>query len=171
MNTSLSPAAILPLGMIQPILVSIDTKKGVMFLVAPERIAAVMALSSTPMSLPELDAMVAKGLRKTALKASVARIYLGTADRKLLLYKIIPEATYKRRRDRLSPRESERTERLARVVAAAEYVWNSEEHSRIFLTSPHPLLQGQAPVDVAMTELGARRVEELLSQLFFGIAT
>ena len=36
-----------------------------------------------------------------------------------MMQRIVPEATYKRRRDRLSHAESERTERLARVVAMA----------------------------------------------------
>ncbi len=38
------------------------------------------------------------------------------------MHQIVPEATYKRRRERLSPLESVRTERMARVVAMAEYV-------------------------------------------------
>jgi uncharacterized protein (DUF2384 family) len=33
----------------------------------------------------------------------------------------------------------------------------------------HPLLDGRTPLDVAMTELGARRVEELLWKLFYGV--
>jgi uncharacterized protein (DUF2384 family) len=34
----------------------------------------------------------------------------------------------------------------------------------------HPLLGGNKPLDVAMTELGARRVEELLWRLFYGMS-
>jgi uncharacterized protein (DUF2384 family) len=36
----------------------------------------------------------------------------------------------------LSPAESERTERLARVVATAEDVWQDREQARRFLTTP-----------------------------------
>ena len=32
------------------------------------------------------------------------------------------------------------------------------------------MLQGRTPLDVSMTELGARRVEELLWKLYYGIA-
>jgi uncharacterized protein (DUF2384 family) len=32
------------------------------------------------------------------------------------------------------------------------------------------MLQGRAPLDVSMSELGARRVEELLWKLYYGIA-
>ena len=83
--------------------------------------------------------------------------------------RIIPEATFKRRRDRLNPDESEKAERLARTFATADYVWDSEPDAREFLNTSHPLLDGRTPLDVSMTELGARRVEELLWKLFYGI--
>ncbi len=82
----------------------------------------------------------------------------------------MPQATFKRRRDALSVDESERAERLARVFASAAYVWDNEDDARAFLNAAHPLLQGRAPLDVAMTELGARRVEALLWQLYYGLA-
>lgn len=82
----------------------------------------------------------------------------------------MPEATYKRRRNKLTAEESGRAERLARVYATAQYVWDSDEDARTFLHTPHPMLSGQTPLDVSMSELGARRVEELLWKLFYGIA-
>ncbi len=83
--------------------------------------------------------------------------------------RIVPEATFKRRRDRLSTAESERTERIARVVADAEYVWDDRDDARRFLTSPHPALRHKTPIDAAMSELGARQVEEILAKIFYGI--
>ena len=141
-----------------------------MVLVTPEKIASIMALTSVPPSFAELDELVSHGLPKNALKASVDRICLNNEDRKHLLYRIIPEATYKRRRASLSVEESERAERLARVYATAQYVWNSDDDARAFLHAPHPMLQGRTPLDVSMSELGARRVEELLWKLYYGIA-
>ena len=141
-----------------------------MVLVTPEKIASIMALASVPHSFAELDALVSQGLPKNALKASVNSVCLNTEERKQLLYRIIPEATYKRRRDKLSAEESGRAERLARIYATALYVWNSDDDARTFLHTPHPMLQSRAPLDVSMTELGARRVEELLWQLYYGIA-
>ena len=141
-----------------------------MVLVTPEKIASVMALLPVPHSFAELDDRVAHGLPKDALKASVDRVYLTGEDRKKLLYRIVPEATYKRRRGTLTADESGRAERLARIFATADYVWNSEDDARAFLSAPHPMLQGRTPLDVSMTELGARRVEELLWKLYYGIA-
>jgi len=141
-----------------------------MVLVTPEKIASIMALFPLPHSFAELDMLVSHGLPKQSLKAIVACVGINTEERKQLLYRIIPEATYKRRRDKLSAEESERTERLARIYATAQYVWDSDHDARIFLNTPHPLLQSRTPLDVSMTELGARRVEELLWQLYYGIA-
>jgi len=141
-----------------------------MVLVTPEKIAAVMALTPLPHSFAELDALVAQGLPKGALRSSVERVCKSAEDRKRLLHRIIPEATYKRRRDRLTAEESERAERLARVYATAQYVWNSDDDARAFLQTPHPMLNGRTPLDVSLTELGARRVEELLWKLYYGIA-
>ncbi len=141
-----------------------------MILVTPEKIASVMSLIPLPHSFAELDSLVSHGLPKQALKAIADNIGLNAEERKQLLYRIVPEATYKRRRDKLSAEESARTERLARIYATAQYVWSSEDEVRGFLHTPHPLLQGRTPLDVSMTELGARRVEELLWRLYYGIA-
>ncbi len=141
-----------------------------MLLVTPEKIADIMSLIPVPHTFAELDSLVAHGLPKQALKAIVDNVGMNNDERKQLLYRIIPEATYKRRRGRLNAGESERTERLARIYATAQYVWNSDEDARTFLHTPHPLLEDRAPLDVSLTELGARRVEELLWQLYYGIA-
>jgi putative toxin-antitoxin system antitoxin component (TIGR02293 family) len=77
----------------------------------------------------------------------------------------VPEATLKRR-TRLSPAESARTERLARVIAAAEYVWDDRDSAREWLTNPHPELGGRTPLECGLTELGARQVEHVLDSLF-----
>jgi putative toxin-antitoxin system antitoxin component (TIGR02293 family) len=140
-----------------------------MVTVSPEQIAAVMALTAVPRSFAELDELVRDGLPKSALRASVDHVARTTEERRILLFRIIPEATFKRRRDRLNPEESEKAERLARVFATAEYVWDSEDDAREFLNAPHPLLEGRTPLEVSLTELGARRVESLLWNLFYGI--
>ncbi|MGZ4999947.1 MAG: antitoxin Xre/MbcA/ParS toxin-binding domain-containing protein [Methylomonas sp.] len=141
-----------------------------MMLVSPEKIASIMSLKQIPHTYAELDEMIVKGLPKTAINASIERIFTNTEDRKQLRNQIIPEATYKRRRETLSAEESGRAERLARIIANAEYVWNSESDARAFLTTPHPMLRDRTPLEVSMTEVGARRVEELLWQIYYGIA-
>jgi putative toxin-antitoxin system antitoxin component (TIGR02293 family) len=141
-----------------------------MFLVTPEQIGAVMALEPTPRSFAELDEQVARGLPSAALKTLIERISRDYDERSELLHRIVPESTLARRTAHLSPRESEQTERLARAFATALYVWASDEEARAFMRAPHPMLRDRAPSDVALTELGALRVEELLWRLFYGVS-
>jgi putative toxin-antitoxin system antitoxin component (TIGR02293 family) len=69
----------------------------------------------------------------------------------------------------LTAAESERTERLARVIASAEVVWDDRADAKEWLLTPHPELNGKKPLDAAMSELGARQVEELLDRIYYGI--
>jgi putative toxin-antitoxin system antitoxin component (TIGR02293 family) len=138
--------------------------------VSAEKIAQVMGLRRRVRSLGELSAAVQQGLPKSALKTSLGKVFPEGAERTAMLHQVIPEATFKRRRDHLKPEESERTERLARVIATAQYVWDDEAEARRFLTISHAELGGVRPIEVALTELGARRVEELLWKLFYGVA-
>src|SRR5208282_2201818 len=86
-------------------------------------------------SLLDLDHAVERGLPKSTLRNVAERVYSDAAEQRAMMRRIVPEATYKRRRERLSPAESGRTERLARVVATAEDVWQDREQARRFLTT------------------------------------
>jgi putative toxin-antitoxin system antitoxin component (TIGR02293 family) len=126
-------------------------------------------LGKTVTSLLELNDAVERGLPKATLRIVVQRVFSDASDRRAMMRRIVPEATYKRRRDRLSPVESERTERLARVVAIAEEVWQDRDQARRFLTTPHPEMGGKTPVDAALTELGARQAEEVMARIVYGL--
>ena len=132
-------------------------------MVEPDRIADIMGgftvLGSSISSVDELAKAVSSGLPKMALRITVKRASNGAHDINQLVYKIVPEATYKRR-TRLTPAESERTERLARVIATAEYVWDDQNDAHKWLHAPHPELGGRTPIQCALSELGARQVEE-----------
>ncbi|MFD2272357.1 antitoxin Xre-like helix-turn-helix domain-containing protein [Undibacterium arcticum] len=65
----------------------------------------------------ELDYMVRRGLPKSALRVSVDHVGRNTEERTALLYRIIAEATYKRRRDRLTPDESEKKPSASRACS------------------------------------------------------
>jgi putative toxin-antitoxin system antitoxin component (TIGR02293 family) len=119
-------------------------------------------------SLADLERVVADGLPVSALNE--ATMYVGGSRQRagLLRERIVPRATLSRRQ-RLKPAESERLERLARVMALAEHVWENREDAQEFLESAHPMLGGRAPLQVAETELGARRVEDLLMKLEYSL--
>jgi putative toxin-antitoxin system antitoxin component (TIGR02293 family) len=120
-------------------------------------------------SKDDLEQAVMEGLPKGALRATVRRVFPAAADANRFIYGIVPQATYKRRTHRLRPDESERTERLARVIADAENVWSNLDDARAWLTTAHAELRGRTPIDCAMTELGARKVEEVLNRLRYGL--
>lgn len=141
-------------------------------LIRPESIAAVMGgaaiLGRRIRSIGDLEKTISYGLPKRALRFTVERVYPSAGDARRVMFRIVPEATFKRR-TRLSAAESERTERLARVIAAAEHTWKYQQDAREWLTKPHAELGNRTPLDSAMTELGARRVEDLLDRLFYGV--
>ncbi len=121
-------------------------------------------------SLRDLNDLVQAGLPKAALSFFVARAANDKPGRDRLLQHVVARATLARRQRLLSRRESEKVERLARVVATANYVWDDAEEAREFLHRPHPMLGDRAPIDHAASELGAREVEDLLWRLYHGIA-
>ena len=82
--------------------------------------------------------------------------------------RIIPERTFQRRQkagERLTPEESERALRYARVVAEADRVFGEHEKGMRWLHSPMKQLENQSPLDVLDTDIGARLVEEILGQI------
>jgi len=138
-------------------------------MITARKIAEVLGLKRAVRSLGELTEIVSRGLPKSALRHCVVRVVSTPRERREVMCRIVPAATYKRRKQHLRPEESERTERLARVIATAEHVWGDPAEARRFLTAPHPELNGKTALEASYTELGARRVEELLWKLFYGL--
>ena len=137
-----------------------------------ERVAQMLGgrtvLHSTVRTWVDLDRVVRAGLPKRSLQLVARRAVEPGASVTEFVYSVVPSATFKRRA-RLSAEESERTERLARVVALAEGLWDEQREARAFLNRPHPLLDGETPLNVARTELGARRVERLFHDVDHGL--
>jgi putative toxin-antitoxin system antitoxin component (TIGR02293 family) len=78
----------------------------------------------------------------------------------------MPKATDHAKRGPLRPPE---TEWLTRVLAMVERTWHDEAGAQRFLTTPHPELDGRTPLEVAVTEAGAARVEELIERGRYGL--
>jgi putative toxin-antitoxin system antitoxin component (TIGR02293 family) len=140
-----------------------------MSIVAAESVAEILGLGAKVHTARELESAVSEGLPKRSLDRLMLRLFL---DRKLASaykFKVVPNATWKRRTTRLSLAESEKTERLARVLAFAEYVFRDQQEAREWMIKPHPEMDSKTPADVARTELGARRVEDILGRIVFGL--
>ena len=133
-----------------------------------QNIASILGIKAGTIS--ELDKLVQKGLPKRSLERTLHTVYPEKRDGKELQSQVIPIATLKRRKTRLSAVESERTERLARVTAMARQTWNDDDAAtREWLKTPHLELSNVAPIEAALTEIGARRVEAILTKIFYGL--
>lgn len=119
-------------------------------------------------SIGELREAVESGLPVTALDAVVRHVAQDDRGAAELKYRIVPKTTL-RRRLRLDPEESQRLERLARMSALAEDVWENADLAHEFLTSAQPQLGGERPVDLARSDLGTRQVEMLLMKLEYAL--
>ena len=138
-------------------------------MIEPRSIAEILGLGASIRTVRELESAVSAGLPKRSLERLSARLHQDRRTASAYKFKIVPQATWKRRSRLLSRNESERTERLARVLAHAEYVWDDRERAREWMNKPHRELGKRSPLEAARTELGARRVENLLDKLFYGL--
>ena len=132
------------------------------------KVAEILGLKPTTTSIDGLALAVEQGLPKASLGRVMERVGVTGADRAHLMGRVVPPATLKRR-TRLKLGESEKTERLARVVALAELLWDDVDEAQHFLTTPHPELAGRRPIDAALTELGARQVEDVVMRALHGL--
>jgi putative toxin-antitoxin system antitoxin component (TIGR02293 family) len=115
-----------------------------------------------------LENAVLVGFPKSALY-NVSKVIESDISRaNELAYSIVPKSTLSRR-ETLTTQQSERTERLARLFARAEYVLGGEEDAREFMHRRHPELDNRRPLDAVATDLGARSVERVLDSLEFGL--
>lgn len=87
---------------------------------------------------------------------------------------VVPASTLKRRRrqhERLTAEESDRVQRIARAWEAAMAVYHDEDKARAFLSRPHPMLDRQPPLEVALRNSpGLDAVELLLGRAKYGSA-
>jgi len=118
----------------------------------------------------ELAEMVREGLPANSVTALAEKLDLGNAA---LSQKLgIPQRTLSRRlsqRSRLTPAESDRTVRLARLYAQAVEMIGDEEKAARWLDTPNRALGGERPLDQVDTDLGARQVEDILGRIAYGV--
>jgi putative toxin-antitoxin system antitoxin component (TIGR02293 family) len=73
---------------------------------------------------------------------------------------------------RLSPNESERLLRVARILERAIALYDGDEDgAREWLETPILSLANQRPLDLTRTEPGAREVEDLIGRIEHGVVS
>ena len=117
----------------------------------------------------DLTASVRRGLPFAALESLMRKFRLGRDEISSTLR--LPQRTLARRRleRRLSPEESDRLVRLARIAAMALAVTGTEEKASKWLHRPNRSLGGETPLGLLDTDLGAHEVEAVLGRIDQGV--
>lgn len=118
----------------------------------------------------DLAQLVRKGLPAGSVTALAGKLHMGSGvlSRKLG----IPQRTLTRRRSQaslLTPAESDRTVRMARVYASAVEMIGDQEKAIEWLRTPNRALGGEKPLDQLDTDMGARMVEDILGRIAYGV--
>lgn len=115
---------------------------------------------------------VLRGYSFDAFESAVKEI--GLSQKQLSLLVGITESTLtrrKRERQPLTTVESDRLYRVARIAALAFEVFGDENKARIWMKRPNDVLDGEIPINLLETEIGAKQVEDELHRIFYGIYT
>jgi putative toxin-antitoxin system antitoxin component (TIGR02293 family) len=127
-------------------------------------------LKRTVQSDAELASLTREGLPVDTLTSLATQLGI---DRKALARIVgVSQRTLVRRlasRSLLSAEESDRTVRLARVVAMAVDTLGTSAKASIWLQTPNRTLDGEVPLDLLDTDTGARSVETILGRIAYGI--
>lgn len=126
------------------------------------------ALGSVPRDERDYIALVREGLPFKALESAAEALTLSwTAVEKTLH---LSARTLRRRKEsRLSLVESERVLRVVRVVARAQTVLGDLPTALDWLSSPNRALDGELPLGLLDTDLGADQVLQVLGRIEFGV--
>ena len=75
----------------------------------------------------------------------------------------------KRKRQPLSPEQSDRLTRMVRIAERAEETLGDREKAARWLRKPNRGLQGKRPIDLLESDIGARMVERALGHIEHGL--
>lgn len=95
------------------------------------------------------------------------RLTLSEVDRIVMPRKTLAN---RRRLGTLTAEQSDRLMRVAHVLAMAEETFGSREKAGIWMRRQTAPLDGEAPLNLLDTDVGARAVEALLGRVAYGIA-
>lgn len=112
---------------------------------------------------------IRRGFPSQALDSFAANVGASNSELGVLLGLSVHALAGRRRKERLSPAESERLLRLAKTVARAEDVFGDLSNGLAWMMASNISLGGVTPVSLTDTEIGAELVAEVLGRIEHGI--
>lgn len=125
----------------------------------------------TVLTSTELRERIKRGLPYRSLESVRERLRLSVPEAASVLH--MPVRTLARRRQtrRLDGDESDRLYRIARVAAQAFAVFNTEDKAATWLRRPNRALNGELPIHLLDTDIGARQIEDILGRIQHGVVS
>ncbi len=119
----------------------------------------------------ELRDRVRTGLPYQSLESIRERLNLSLPEAAIVLH--VPLRTLARRRHgrKLDADESDRLYRLARIAGQAVAVLGTEEKAATWLRRANRALNGEVPLGLLDTDLGARQIEDVLGRIEHGVVS
>jgi putative toxin-antitoxin system antitoxin component (TIGR02293 family) len=117
----------------------------------------------------DLTARVREGLPFAALVAVMEQYGISRDVLSGILHLSARNFLRRREQKRLSPDESDRLYRLARVIAHANRVFEDPEASADWIQSPNAALGKQQPLALLDTDIGVQQVDQVLGRIEHGI--
>lgn len=117
----------------------------------------------------EMERLLREGLPASVLKNF--RENWGFTVMELAGSLAIPKSTLMRmleRRNRLAPGDSDRVYRFASILALAEVAIGDRKKAQRWLREANQVLGNQTPLRALETEIGVRRVEQVLGRIAYG---
>jgi putative toxin-antitoxin system antitoxin component (TIGR02293 family) len=120
-------------------------------------------------SMDDLVALVRHGLPFQALTGLMEEYGIPRESACHLLQLSHRKLLRRREQGRLSPRESDRLVRLARVLAHANRVFEDTAESAEWIRTPNTALGRQQPLSLLDTDIGVQQVDQVLGRIEQGI--
>jgi len=119
----------------------------------------------------ELRERIKQGLPFRSLESVRERLRLSVPEAATVLHMPIRTMARRRHTRKLDPVESDRLYRIARVAAQAVSVFGAEDKATTWLQRPNRALNGELPIRLLDTDVGARQVEDVLGRIEHGIVS
>jgi putative toxin-antitoxin system antitoxin component (TIGR02293 family) len=122
-------------------------------------------------SAEDLTKLLREGLPFAALALVMERYGIGRDVACSILHVSRRNFLRRKEQDKLSPAESDRLVRLARVLAHADRIFERVEDSADWIHTPNLALGKQPPLELLDTDMGVQEVDQVLGRIEHGIVS